>query len=272
MQRKCWYCCHVCWLMLTAPVWEMLVTHLCSHRHAHTDTRTRVHSVNISNSLHSFRCRSFNVDSRDWHTNTFSLSLSLCLSLPLSLSIPPPSVFLSLSLSVSQTWSFCFSASLSLQRKPWPLFQTRPVAMENIFFEYYSLSLNDTCCVFVLVRRAFHSFKLPWEWFLSAVGGCRCRSHAPPVLLWAHAFSLQTQVFAGGAAGFIVWFSLMMHIPLLVYIGVGPVELFKQPFPIFYLTNARCSSEDCGLLEYFNMSSSAWGFADFLIYEISNTA
>lgn len=65
-------------------------------------------------------------------------------------------------------------------------------------------------------------------------------------------------MFAGGvSAGFIVCFSRMMHIPLLVYIGVGPVELFKQLFPIFFLTNARFSSEDCGLLEYFNMSSSA---------------
>lgn len=192
--------------------------------------------------------------------------MSLSLSLPLSIH-PSPSLSFSLSLSVSQTWSFCFSASLSLQRKPWPLFQTRLVAMENIFFEYYSLSLNDTCCVFVLLRRAFHSFKLQWEWrFLSAVGECRCRSHAPPVLLWAHAFSLQMQVLAGGVVGFIVWFSLMMHIPLLVYIGVGPVELFKQPFPIFFfLTNARCSSEDRGLLEYLNMSSSAWRFADLQI-------
>lgn len=224
MQRKCWYCCHVCWLMLTAPVWEMLVTHLCSHRHTH--------SVNISNSLHSFHCLSFDVDSRDWHTNTFSLFLSVSPS-PSPPLYPSLSLSVFLSLSVSQTWSFCFSASLSLQRKPWPLFQIRLVAMEKIFFEYYSLFQNDTCWLFVLLRRAFYSSKLPWEWrFLSAVRGCR--SHAPPVLLWAHVFSLQTQVFAGGAAGFIVWFSLMMHIPLLVYIGVGPVELFKQPFPFFF--------------------------------------
>lgn len=39
--------------------------------------------------------------------------------------------------------------------------------MEKIFFEYYSLSLNDICCVFVLLRRAFHSSKLPWEWSFS---------------------------------------------------------------------------------------------------------
>lgn len=56
------------------------------------------------------------------------------------------SLFHSFSPSVSQTCSFCFSASLSLQRKPWPRFQTRLVAMAKIFSEYYGLSLNYTCC------------------------------------------------------------------------------------------------------------------------------
>lgn len=49
--------------------------------------------------------------------------------------------------------------------------------------------------------------------------------------------------------GFIVWFSLMMHIPRLVDFGVDPVKLFKQLCPVFS-TCTRCSSQDCGVSEY----------------------
>lgn len=123
----------------------------------------------------------------DWHTQTHSFSLCVYMCVSVCLSLPPPLL--------SQTCSFCFSASLSLQRKPWPRFQTRLVAMAKIFSEYYGLSLNYTCCVrstcacmcFPL-RRAFHSSKLSWEW--SSLSAIRESKLKPQMLLliWAHTF------------------------------------------------------------------------------------
>lgn len=76
---------------------------------------------------------SFSVD-RGWHTQTHIPSLSL-----------------------SQTCSFCFSASSAQQRRPWPCFQARLVAMAKLSSEYYglsplsSLNWNYSCSVCVCV-------------------------------------------------------------------------------------------------------------------------
>ena len=72
------------------------------------------------------------------------------------------SVWLSLSRYLSQTCSFCLSASLSSQRKPWPRFQTRLVAIAKIFSEFYGLWFMPKSYLLCACVLSFHSSTLSW--------------------------------------------------------------------------------------------------------------
>lgn len=133
--------------------------HMCAHACKHT------HMLTVWSPATAFialiACHSVLTAESDINKHALSFGLCLCF---FSLSI-----FLSLSPPLSQTCSFCFSASLSLQRKPWPRFQTRLVAMAKTFSEYYGLSLNYTCCVRSACACVF-SFREGFSLLQAAVG------------------------------------------------------------------------------------------------------
>lgn len=89
------------------------------HTHAHRRSPEMLGALQSDHQQQlSLLAYCFSVD-RGWHTQTHILSLS-------------------------QTCSFCVSASPALQRKPWPRFQARLVAMAKLSSEYYGLSLSPT--------------------------------------------------------------------------------------------------------------------------------